>query len=68
MRQFKQRVLFVSNQQRNLRELHAAFTSNQFTVHQIINDFSGTLSPSEQLQVPWRCFLSQDPIIINIHT
>ncbi|XP_029982223.1 LOW QUALITY PROTEIN: nesprin-2-like [Sphaeramia orbicularis] len=36
--------------QRRIKELHAAFTSNQSTVHQIINDFSGSLGPNEQLQ------------------
>nr|XP_020467231.1 nesprin-2-like [Monopterus albus] len=40
----------IEQHQRNLRELHAAFTSNRPTVHHIINELSGTLGLNEQLQ------------------
>lgn len=42
----------VSNPQRNLSQLHAAFASNQSTVHCIIHEVSGARSPDEELQVP----------------
>nr|XP_020483317.1 nesprin-2-like [Labrus bergylta] len=40
----------TAKQQIQLNELHAAFTSNQTTVHQNINAFNGTLDPNNQLQ------------------
>lgn len=39
-----------SKQQIQLNELHAAFTSNQTTVRQILNEFSGTTRLNEQHQ------------------
>ncbi|KAG7233816.1 hypothetical protein INR49_006550 [Caranx melampygus] len=39
-----------AQRQSRLNQLHAAFTSNQPTVHQIINQFNGTLGLDEQLQ------------------
>lgn len=46
------------NQQIQLNELHAAFTSNQASVHQTVHEFSGNLGLNKQLQVlfPWRYF------------
>lgn len=41
----------VFNQQIQLNELHAAFSSNQATIHQIVNETSGTLGNNTHLQV-----------------
>ncbi|XP_037652752.1 nesprin-2-like isoform X2 [Sebastes umbrosus] len=40
----------TAKQQKRLNELHAAFTSNQAAVHQIINEFSGAPGLNKQLQ------------------
>ncbi|XP_063764618.1 nesprin-2-like isoform X1 [Eleginops maclovinus] len=40
----------AAQQQIHLNELHAAFTSNQATVHQIMNEFDGSLGLNEHLQ------------------
>ncbi|XP_028994248.1 nesprin-2-like isoform X3 [Betta splendens] len=40
----------TEKQQGKLRALHAAFTSNQSIIPQVMNDFSGTLSSNEHLQ------------------
>lgn len=40
----------TAKQQIQLNELHAAFTSNQATVHQITHEFNGSLGLNKQLQ------------------
>ncbi|XP_033981425.1 nesprin-2-like isoform X2 [Trematomus bernacchii] len=40
----------AAQQQIQLNELHAAFTSNQATVHQIIHEFNGSLDLNKQMQ------------------
>ncbi|KAJ4938827.1 hypothetical protein JOQ06_028293 [Pogonophryne albipinna] len=40
----------AAQQQIQLNELHAAFTSNQATVHQIIHEFNGSLGLNKQMQ------------------
>ncbi|XP_041668046.1 nesprin-2-like isoform X2 [Cheilinus undulatus] len=50
-KQLKKQQQETAQQQKLLNELHAAFTSNQRTVQQVINEFNGTLDPNKQLQV-----------------